>query len=825
MKPILAFFLLLLPAMLCAAIPDSVYIKPVCIDKNKGMRLMWSSDGTTWSDALQGVVVASDYGSWGGDKRLFCPSLTVGCDGMLALVFQVDDVANQFAVSSSRDLIHWRPQDYPLMEGVGQCLAPVITYSAEEYEIVFHNKKNEYFATRSADLATFSSPQRVPAPPAASMVRVPYALVERLDHYQRAAAAQAERDNELACDDSIRFAGLERVEATISVAAAERKPISDMLLGIFFEDINYAADGGLCAELLQNGDFEYAPSDRRGDTQWTSTTAWSVEGTLTTSSDIEGVSDNNRHALLLHVDEGQQGAVLCNNGWDGIPVRKGASYDLSIYIKGGGAAIAIMDGNRTLAETTVHGGDTWTKAIATLTPLATCDTARLAIRPLEVGEIAIDMVSLMPHDTYKGHGIRKDLAEALAALHPRFMRFPGGCVAHGDGIDNIYRWKETIGPVEQRKPARNIWNYHQSRRLGFYELFQFCEDMGMEPLPVVAAGVPCQNSRTGGKGQQGGIPLSEMDAYIQDVLDLIEWANGDETTPWGRKRIEQGHKEPFHLKMIGIGNEDLISPTFLARYLPLCRAVKERYPDILVCGTVGPYYYGADYDAGWQVANDNSDIIDMVDEHYYLPPAWYIYHQDFYDMYDRSAPQVYLGEWAAHTPARTNTIETALAEALYFCSIERNGDVVRMSSYAPLLAREGHTQWNPNMLYFNGTEVLPTVTYFAQQMLGNSQGNEYLDSRCATDETRHGVRERIAVSTVRDSATGKTYMKVVNLLPVEVDAHLLLQGLLDDTTTCRTTTLTGNYDSTTARPVEGVVSLSADCHVAFPAYSFTIIDM
>lgn len=282
---------------------------------------------------------------------------------------------------------------------------------------------------------------------------------------------------------------------------------------------------------------------------------------------------------------------------------------------------------------------------------ADADHASIKVEPLGTGKVALDMISLFPQQTFKGrkNGLRADLAQTLADLKPKFMRFPGGCVAHGDGLHNIYNWKETIGPLEARKPQRNLWGYHQTKGLGYYEYFQFCEDMGCEPLPVLAAGVSCQNSSDRGHGQQGGIPMDKMPEYVQDVLDLIEWANGDaKTTKWGKLRAEQGHPAPFNLKYIGIGNEDLISKTFEERYLMIVKAVKEKYPDIVVCGTSGPWSEGSDYETGWRLAKDHK--IDMIDEHYYQTPGWFIYHQDYYDQYDRNGSKVYLGEYAAHTP-------------------------------------------------------------------------------------------------------------------------------------------------------------------------------
>ena len=452
--------------------------------------------------------------------------------------------------------------------------------------------------------------------------------------------------------------------------------------------------------------------------------------------------------------------------------------------------------------------------------------ARLEIAPTTAGTISLDMISLFPEKTFRNrpNGLRADLAQAIADIHPRFVRFPGGCVAHGDGLDNIYRWKNTIGPLEARKPQRNLWGYHQTAGLGYFEYFQFCEDIGAEPVPVVAAGVPCQNSACKhlvGGGQQGGIPMSEMDAYVQEILDLIEYANGDVKTEWGRKRAEAGHPKPFNLKYIGIGNEDLITDLFEERFTMLFNAVKEKHPEITVIGTVGPYSEGTDYEEGWELANKLN--IPMVDEHYYQKPGWFIHNQDYYDKYDRSKSKVYLGEYAAHLPGRPNNLETALAEALYMTALERNGDIVHMTSYAPLLAKEGHTQWNPDLIYFNNEEVKPTVGYYVQQLYGQHAGDEYLTSRVIVSENSDAVQKRVAASVVRDSRTNDLIVKLVNLLPVPTQTNIVLNDIPAIEGTAELITLTGKPDDKQAKPATGTVRISNDFDVDLPAYSFTLI--
>jgi alpha-L-arabinofuranosidase len=325
-------------------------------------------------------------------------------------------------------------------------------------------------------------------------------------------------------------------------------------------------------------------------------------------------------------------------------------------------------------------------------------------------------------------------------------------------------------------------------------------------------------------GQQGGVPMEQLDDYIQDILDLIEYANGDAKTEWGSKRAAAGHKKPFGLKYIGIGNEDLISEVFEERFKKIYSVVHERHPEITVVGTVGPFYEGTDYTEGWRVATETG--VPMVDEHYYVDPAWMIYNQDFYDNYDRNKSKVYLGEYAAHLPGRPSNVETALAEALYLTSVERNGDVVSMTSYAPLLAKEGHTQWRPDLIYFNNSEVKPTVDYYTQQMYGMNSGSEYLPSSVKLSESGTGVKERVAVSVVKDDATGDYIVKLVNMLPVDVEANVTLDGVNLNAAKATKTVLQGEPADRDAKPVTTDFDLNAAAGgfgYVMPRYSFSVI--
>lgn len=796
--------------------PDSVYLFSYAHPKDEGrsgLKFAWSPDGDKWLSVSDGFAyLKCDFGRWGSEKRMIKPLLEKAEDGRWYCRWQLTPSGKVWGTSCSSDLLKWSPQQYV------NAAEPVVPRLVTARQIVLNKDTlNGYIQ------------------------KVPYTDIEQLIRFAEHKKYRDIQNNERAEQDAVRFAGLMPVTATIKVDAGQVKPISEHLVGIFFEDINYAADGGLYAELIQNRDFEYSVKDgsREG---WDNGYAWSVrqlEGASTVTIASENpLHENNPHYAVLQV---KPGVTLQNDGFDGISLKKGERYDFSLFArlpensKGGKILVRLLDqAGKEVAQSAVHvSSKEWKQQRTVLIANADVHAAVLSLEPKLTGTVHLDMISLFPQNTFKGrkNGLRADLAQTLADLHPRFVRFPGGCVAHGDGVDNIYDWKGSIGALEERKPLRNLWGYHQTRGLGYHEYFLFCEDMGAEPVPVVAAGVPCQNSGTcshhsvgelGCGGQQGGIPMEEMPQYVQDVLDLIEYANGDaKKTVWGKKRAQAGHPKPFNLKYIGIGNEDLITDIFEERFTMIFNAVKEKYPEVTVIGTVGPFYEGSDYEEGWKFASKIG--IPMVDEHYYNTPGWFINNQDFYDRYDRNKAKVYLGEYAAHLPGRPNNIETALAEALYLTSVERNADVVTMTSYAPLLAKEGHTQWNPDLIYFNNTEVKPTVGYYAQQMYGQNAGSEYIASSVTLDNTQDAVEKRIGVSVVRDGKTGDMIVKLVNLLPVAVNAQVELPSLEGMDTTAVKTVLAGKPTDKQTRPVSGTMEVSEKFGYELPAYSFTVI--
>lgn len=785
--------------------PDSVYIKPDVSNGVRDFQIAYSIDGQHWTH-VHCNLFESDFGTWGSEKKLHYPILSYDGKNYTA-TFIPNIKLPQIAITSSDNFALWKPQDYPYID-----------------EGKFESVLNDYKKQSKNNV-----------------IRIPYSGLQNLLNKQIRAERNAswDRDNFIASGAYLAQKE-EKISATLNVKWNDQKAISRDLMGIFFEDISYAADGGLYAELIQNRDFEYTEADHRG---WNSKTAWKLEGegttwTINSANPIHANNANYSSLLTSSI-----GAKLINEGWDGIALNKGDKYNLSLFARGKGTIrISLADGGNVLATTTVKASAEWKQIKATLIPSATATNAKLVIEPLQTGNIDVDFISLFPQKTFRGrtNGLRNDLAQVIADLHPRFVRFPGGCATHGQGIDNIYHWQATIGELWERQPDMNIWNYHQTRGLGFYEYFLFCEDIGAEPLPVLAAGVPCQNSWKGGAGQQGGIPFESelngkpspytyngkpltMESYLQELLDLIEWANGDpKTSELAKLRAKAGHPKPFNMKYLGIGNEDLISDVFLKRYNFLIEGVKKAHPEITVIGTVGPFWEGSDYEYGWKEAKAKN--IEIVDEHYYNPIGWYFHHRDYYDNYDRQGTKVYLGEWAS----KGNNVVNALVEAAYLTNVERNADVVVMSSYAPLLAKEGHTNWNPDLIYFNNTEIHPTANYYVQRAFGQNAGSRYVYSDLNVNGG-NDVTQRLDKSVVIDEVTGDIIIKVVSLLPKQssLTVNIPAEALEGHSTTAGLTVLSKadkpdsqrNWDTNETRTISVAPSFSID----IPQYSLSVI--
>ena len=814
-------------------------------------------DGGEFVDIAQ--IFSSDYGTWGGEKRMFSEYAIALDEGGYAAVFQVNDVAPCFAVAYSEDLTTWRPQDYPRMSHQG-VLAPVIVRNGNNsYSVVYKTRDGKYRKTNtdaqfrhfSPDIETTAQEYET-ANQKRDLVNIggkqftgniislegKAQTVEGVRNYFKALGVKSATWGETLNDDQKNFASLIAkggIEASIEVKNGNAKKISDKLIGIFFEDISYAADGGLYAEMVQNRDFEYTPKDHKG---WHAFTAWRLaSGSKAQIVNNKPLGKPNANALSIIAD------TLYNTGWDGMALKCGEKYLFSFYVNTTGKKrfdVAVVENGKVAAQTTLYVKpadkkaterlhDGWQKYEAEL--VANADTKAAELRIVTTGktEALIDLISLFPQDTFKGrkNGLRRDLAETIANLHPKFVRFPGGCMSHGDGLENIYHWNHTVGPLYERTPDRNIWHYHQTRGLGFYEYFQFCEDIGAEPLPVLAAGVPCQNSSQnacGFGGQQGGIPMEDMPAYIEELMNMIEWANGDPaTSKWAKMRADAGHPEPFNLKYIGIGNEDIISTVFEERCLMISKAIRERYPEIKICGTAGPFHTpSSDYVEGWKFAKQQGDLFYMIDEHYYESVGWFINNQDYYDNYDRNAPKVYLGEYAARS--KRGNIDCALSEALHLCGIERNGDIVEMTSYAPMLCHLKHQNWNPDMIYFDNETIELTPSYETQRLFSKYSGDRLLASGVTMEGVDNSVTKRVAATIVEDSASGKRYLKVVNVLPVPLTLTVKAPALKAN---CPTEGFSGKPSQErvkVATTVKGTIN-GGNLQLQIPPYSLEVVEL
>lgn len=631
------------------------------------------------------------------------------------------------------------------------------------------------------------------------------------------------------------------------------KAISDQLLGVFFEDLSYAADGGLNAQLVQNGSFEYNLSEKPG---WGAGTAWASVNLGHSTSRVlpqtqSPLNPNNPTYMSLYVErvghfedsKGVTGAGISNEGFDGIVVKAGQKYDFSVFLRNSDGKDKEVKVALTGVKPSTTGrrmppqilqlaqaqfktvGNEWKKYEVTLTVLEDFDKASLQLLSLTEGSLDIDMVSLLPQDTYKGHGLRKDLAEAVAALHPKFMRFPGGCVVHGGGYGfwNTYRWKNSIGPKETRKQQPNSWGYHQSLEIGYYEYFQFCEDLGAKPLPILPLGLSCQGAGGGwsvpGYAQMA-VPMDEMEEWTQDALDLIEWANGDASTKWGAVRAAQGHPEPFGMEMLGIGNEEYISPEFRERFKYMFDRIQAEHPEITIVGTAGVESHPTnknDYVNGWDFADKIG--IPVLDEHYYEPRDYFLSSRQ-YDSYPRDRKtKVYLGEYAS----KGNTLIDALSEALYLCHVERNADVVIMTSYAPLFMNRLHSSWVPDMILFDNTTRVLTCNYYVQQMFGQSSGSVFYGD-CVKIAGKDNLQEQ---SVVLNPQKRELYIKLCNASDKPVSAQLDLSRFKGVKSAVKTS-LKGqasdknDFDSQNVVPVSENLELDPKMTVEMPAYSFTM---
>ncbi|MGN0854492.1 MAG: family 43 glycosylhydrolase [Kiritimatiellia bacterium] len=624
------------------------------------------------------------------------------------------------------------------------------------------------------------------------------------------------------------------VQAQLALKVTPEKPpyaISPMLVGCFFEDINHSADGGLVAEQLQNGDFEFVPG---GFGHGPGGETWRVAaGAEVTFRTAEPVHVHN--AQYVHCARADKGPLLENVGWDGISLKKGAGYTVSAWVRGRTDFIAVVGDAQsgkvtkwTEVASAAPRTDGWRRIEGRFTAAASVEKAKFALIATGATAFDLDLVSLMPEDTFKGHGLRKDLAKAIAALQPKFLRFPGGCIVHGPDIAHMYRWKDTVGPYEARRGQGNMWGGRQSYRLGFYEYFQFCEDVGMEPVPVISAGVSCPNPQT-------YMTDAELDAWVRDTLDLVDFAKGDPaTSEWARRRADMGHPAPFKMNYLGIGNEDDVNDYFERGFARLQRAVKERDPSIRIIGTAGATFAGRDYEEGWRTAKNLR--VELVDEHYYVGCGWYYGNQNYYDAYDRRGPKVYVGEYAAHKrigKEMVNDMETALACALHLANLERNGDVVAMASYAPLFGKKGFCRWRPDLIYYDATARFLTTDYYVQWLFGNFAGETYVPHELALTgmpDAAHDAgkvkrfRNRFASSIVRHG--DETIVKLVNTTAFEIPLTLDLSALgITDGSPVREARFAGERTATDVRPTFTKGTIAPHATRKLPPYSLTVLSI
>jgi alpha-L-arabinofuranosidase len=535
--------------------------------------------------------------------------------------------------------------------------------------------------------------------------------------------------------------------------------------GVFFEDINFGADGGLYAELVKNRSFEFPDSKMGGQL----VPAQAGRGALSISTEAP-VNPANPHYLRIETLD-KAGFGVANEGFRGIGVKAREKYDFTTQVRVGSGAPALVvqlvdDAGKILASERVRKLPSgWSKATATLQPTQTCARAKLRLMVENPGTVDLDMASLFPRNTWKHRpgGLRADMVQWLADLKPGFVRFPGGCIVEGEFITNRYQWKTTIGPVAERKLIVNRWNrefkhrpapdYYQSFGLGFFEYFQLCEDVRAEPLPILNCGMACQFN----SGEL--CPVEQIDSYIQDALDLIEFANGPANSVWGAKRAAMGHPRPFGLKMLGIGNEQW-GQQYIDRYVKFHMALKAKHPEILLVSSAGPSPDDDRFKFLWPKLRELQ--ADIVDEHCYARPDWFFSNAHRYDDYDRKGPKVFFGEYAAQSvktvsPENRNTLECALSEAACMTGLERNGDVVHMASYAPLFAHEDAWQWRPDLIWADNLSSYGTPNYYVQKLFANNAGDFTLPIKM---DATPGAK--LYASATADNRTRETILKVVN---------------------------------------------------------------
>ena len=588
-------------------------------------------------------------------------------------------------------------------------------------------------------------------------------------------------------------------------------PVSSTMYGLFFEDINYAADGGLYAELVKNRSFEF-PNPFTG---------WDISGKVTLTLKDDGPFERNPHYVRLAPSgHNDKHTMIENHGSFGMGVKGGEEYRFSIWARvpdGGTAKLwidlvdnATMSDDQKLGNASVEvSGKEWKKYTTVIKPRRTFAKAHLRVWGDSKVTTDVEHISLFPVKTYKGreNGLREDLAKALEDVHPGVFRFPGGCIVEGTDLATRYQWKNTVGPVENRPLNENRWHYtftsryfpdyFQTYGLGFFEFFQLCEDIKAEPLPVLSVGLACQFQN----GADAHAKMDELQPFIDDCLDLIEFANGPVDSKWGKLRADMGHPAPFNMKYIGIGNEQW-DDLYFERLKPFVAAVRAKYPNIKIVGTSGPDSEGKMFEKGWVAMKEQK--ADLVDEHFYRNEEWFLGTAPKdrypncgalrYDSYDRKGPKVFAGEYACHGRGKKwNHYETSLYEAAFMTGIERNADIVEMATYAPLFAHVEGWQWRPDMIWYDNLRMFKSVSYYVQQLYAQNKGTNVLSllmdkKPVAGQEGQDGL----FASSVFDKTTNEVIVKVINTSKQPQPVTLNLQGIKGGDRTAETITLSWN---------------------------------
>ena len=611
-----------------------------------------------------------------------------------------------------------------------------------------------------------------------------------------------------------------------------KSTIQPNMYGIFFEDINFGADGGLYAELIENRSFEY-PQHLMG---------WNTFGKVEVNDYLPAFSRCPHYVTIRPSGHKEKRSGIENHGYFGIGMKKDMDYNFSMYARLNDLQskekttlrIELIDNhNNVMVKKTVSiSNNKWCKVTTSLRATKTVSNGFLRIFHESGDAVDLDHISLFPEDNW--HGLRADLVKDLEDLHPGIFRFPGGCIVEGTDLATRYQWKNTIGPVENRPINENRWNYtfpnrmypnyYQSYGLGFYEFFLLSEKIGAEPLPVLSVGLACQYQNSD-NDSNAHVATKDIQPYIDDALDLIEFCNGDTTTTWGKIRAQMGHPKPFNLKQIGIGNEQW-GEMYTQRLEPFIKQIRKRYPNIKICGSSGPSADGKDFDYGWQQMRRLK--VDLVDEHYYKSPKWFLENASRYDKYPRKGPKVFAGEYAAHGQGQHNNWETALAEACFMTGLERNADVVWQATYAPLFAHVDGWQWKPDLIWYNNLESVRTPNWYVQMLYATYKGSNVLQL------TENGQvvagNEGLYASAVYDKEKHSYIVKVGNAAdkPQQVEINMKDAKALKNSKVILLTANTTDAENTLENPqvivpIEKNINLRNNTiHAELPAKSFAV---